>query len=173
MVIEELSAETLREALPELTEILEGCVAEGASIGFLLPMPAGEGEAYWRGLEGAVRQGTRRILVVRREGRIVATGALALGALPNARHRAEVSKLLVHPAARRQGLARALLAALEAMARQMGLRLLVLDTKPGDAGEPLYRATGWIPCGTIPGYVLDDGGRSVSSTLFFYKPLSD
>ncbi|MFB9969575.1 hypothetical protein ACFFMP_05815 [Pseudoroseomonas cervicalis] len=96
MVIEELSADTLRGALPELTEILEGCVAEGpASASWCRCRPARARPigAGWRGAAGghAAHPGGAA------GGRIVATGALALGGLPNARHRAEVSKLLVHP----------------------------------------------------------------------------
>lgn len=169
-MIETLTAEALPAALPELAALLEDCVADGASIGFLHPMPAGEAAAWWRGLEASLRDGSRRVLVLRREGRIVGTGALALAGLPNGRHRAEVSKLMVHPTMRRQGLARALMLALEAAARAESRPLLVLDTKQGDAGEPLYRALGWREAGSIPGYALRSGGGE-DATVFYYKRL--
>ncbi|MFC4168824.1 GNAT family N-acetyltransferase [Teichococcus aestuarii] len=169
-MIEELTADTLPAALPELAALLEACVADGASIGFLHPMPAGEAAAWWRGLEGSLRDGSRRVLVARRAGRIAGTGALALAGLPNGRHRAEVSKLMVHPEMRRQGIARVLMLALEDVARAEERPLLVLDTKAGDAGEPLYRALGWREAGSIPGYALRSGGGA-DATVFYYKTL--
>lgn len=167
-MIEELTADTLPDALPELAALLEACVAAGASIGFLHPMPEGEAAAWWRGLEGSLRDGSRRVLLLRREGRLVGTGALALAGLPNGRHRAEISKLMVHPDARRQGIARALMLALEAVAAAEARPLLVLDTKAGDAGEPLYRSLGWREAGSIPGYALRSGGGE-DATVFYYK----
>ncbi|MCQ4159405.1 GNAT family N-acetyltransferase [Roseomonas sp. GC11] len=170
MVIEELTADTLPTALPELAALLEDCVAAGASIGFLHPMAEGEAAAWWSGLEGSLREGSRRVLVARREGRILGTGALALAGLPNGRHRAEVSKVMVHPGARRQGVARAILSGLYRLALAEGRHLLVLDTRAGDAGEPLYRADGWQEAGTIPGYALASEGGT-DPTVFYYKTL--
>lgn len=58
---------------------------------------------------------------------------------------AEVKRLWVAPAARGQGLARRLMVAVEDAARQMGIRVLRLDTNSAlpEAIE-LYRKTGWI-----------------------------
>lgn len=170
MIIEELTPESLAAALPALSELLRACVADGASIGFLHPMPCREAEAFWQGLEDSLRDGSRRVLVAREEGQLLGTGALVLARLPNGRHRAEVSKLMVHPRARRKGIARALLTMLEALAREEERNLLVLDTKAGDAGEPLYRQAGWTEAGTIPGYALASGGGA-DATVFYYKML--
>lgn len=171
MILEELTAATLPAALPELAALLEACVAAGASIGFLHPMAPGEAAAWWQGLDGALRDGSRRVLLARDEaGRILGTGSLALAGLPNGRHRAEVAKLMVHPAARRQGVARQLLAALDEVALQEGRSLLVLDTRAGDAGEPLYRSLGWVEAGTIPGYALASEGGT-DPTVFYYRAL--
>jgi ribosomal protein S18 acetylase RimI-like enzyme len=90
------------------------------------------------------------------------------GTPPNQPHRAEVAKLLVAPAARRQGVARALMRQAEAVAQAAGRSLLTLDTRAGDAAEPLYRALGWQEAGRIPGYALDAAGVA-HDTLFFWK----
>ncbi|MDJ0387783.1 GNAT family N-acetyltransferase [Roseomonas sp. E05] len=171
-MIEELTAETLPAAVPELAALLRACVGDGASIGFLLPMRAGEAEAFWRGQEAALREGSRRVLVARQGGRILGTGALALAGMPNGRHRAEVSKVMVHPEARRQGIGRAIMLALEGLARDLRRPLLVLDTRSGDAGEALYRSLGWRPAGQVPGYALDNDGSGVSTT-FMYRRLGE
>ncbi|ONG54971.1 hypothetical protein BKE38_09570 [Pseudoroseomonas deserti] len=170
MIIEELTAEGLPAALPQLAALLEACVAAGASIGFLHPMAPGEAADWWRGLEGSLRDGSRRVLLARNGEEIVGTGSLALAGLPNGRHRAEVAKLMVHPEARRQGIARRILGALDGVAREEGRHLLVLDTRAGDSGEPLYRSLGWVEAGSIPGYALASEGPA-DATVFYYRAL--
>ena len=80
-----------------------------------------------------------------------ASGRAYLSGLPTA----EVQKLLVHPAARRRGLARALMLRAQQEAARAGRNLLTLDTRAGDAAENLYRAMGWQEAGRIPGYALN------------------
>ncbi len=87
---------------------------------------------------------------------------------PNQPHRAEVAKLLVHRRARRAGIGRALMAALEARAASAGFTLLTLDTVRGDSGERLYRRAGWTAAGVIPDYALYPDGRPCD-TVVFYK----
>ncbi|MGY4800187.1 N-acetyltransferase family protein [Teichococcus aerofrigidensis] len=169
-MIEELTAGTLPAALPGLAGLLVACVEAGASIGFLPPMRPAEAAAYWEGLAGALATGERRMLLARDgRGAVTGTASLVLAGLPNGRHRAEVAKVMVHPAARRQGVGRALMLRLEALAREEGRDLLVLDTKSGEAAERLYRALGWIAVGEVPGYALEPGGRC--ATTFMYRAL--
>ena len=80
-------------------------------------------------------------------------------------------KLVVHRRARRQGIGRQLMQALEREAEAAGFRLLVLDSKRGDAGERLYRALGWTVVGTIPRFALDTDGTTPHDTVVFYKEL--
>ncbi len=65
-------------------------------------------------------------------------------------HEAELKRMYVVPEARRQGVARALLAALEAAARALGARRLVLETGTRQqAALALYRQSGFVD---IPPY---------------------
>jgi hypothetical protein len=65
------------------------------------------------------------------------------------------------------------MAALEARARALGRTLLTLDTRTGDAAEPLYRGLGYVRVGTIPGYCLAPGDPAVrESTTLYYKTLA-
>ena len=83
---------------------------------------------------------------------------------------AEVTKLMVHSSARRQGLGARLLAEAEDVARERGRWLLVLDTVPGSDAERLYRRHGWIEVGVIPDFArLPDGDPA--PTVVFYKRL--
>ena len=84
------------------------------------------------------------------------------------RHRAEVKKLLVHPAARRRGLARVLLQRAEQEAARTGRTLLTLDAHAGSAADTLYRNEGWTEAGCIPDATQAADG-TFSDTLIFYK----
>ncbi|MFC3125288.1 GNAT family N-acetyltransferase [Pseudoroseomonas globiformis] len=177
ITIEQLSADALPDFLPGLSAMLVACVAQGASIGFLPPLAVEAAEAFWRGLVPGLADGSRRMLVARQQGRLVGTGALLPATLPNGRHRAEISKLMVHPAARRQGIGAALMSALETMAAREGRWLLVLDTLDGDAGQAMYRSLGWQDAGIVPDYALvpqdngAEGATATAATRFMFKRL--
>jgi predicted O-methyltransferase YrrM/GNAT superfamily N-acetyltransferase len=95
-----------------LGEVLHAVVHGGARVSFFVPFSLDEARAFWRDtvLPG-VRARTRRVVIARRGPRIVGTVQLDLAVPPNQRHRAEVTKMLVHPTARRRGIARALMGA--------------------------------------------------------------
>ncbi|MGH2615384.1 MAG: GNAT family N-acetyltransferase, partial [Thermomicrobiales bacterium] len=114
--------------LDDLADLLVACVAEGASLGFHAPVAPETARDWWAGFP---RTGDA-LLVAERNGRIVGTVQLLDAESENGAHRGEVAKLLVHPDWRRQGIARALMAALEAEARAVGKTLLMLDTREGD-----------------------------------------
>ena len=169
--IEELSAEQATTAMEELADVLHACVLEGASVGFILPFEREAALQFWRKLLPSFQAGARRLLVARREGRIVGTVQLLLDMPANGRHRAEIAKMLVHPSARRQGLARALMEAAEALARRHERTLLLLDTVTGNPAETLYRSLGFQVAGVVPGYALSTEG-AMESTTIMYKQLS-
>ena len=62
---------------------------------------------------------------------------------------------MVHPDFRRQGIARALMAEVERLASELERSLITLDTRTGDAAEPLYASMGYRTVGIVPGYCLD------------------
>ncbi len=152
--------------LDDLTALLVSCVAQGASLGFHVPLSASVARNWWAGVprDGVI------LLVAERDGRIVGTVQLQTAESENGAHRGEVAKLLVHPDSRRQGIARALMMALEGEARAAGKSLLVLDTREGDPSNDLYRALGYREAGRIPGWARDAAG-TLSATVFWYKPL--
>lgn len=168
--IDTLSPEAAEAALPGLAALLHACVRDGASIGFVLPFALPEAEAFWRDGLPALRSGARRLLVARQEDRILGSAQVGLAAPPNGRHRAEITKVLVHPDARRRGLGRALMLAAEAVARAEGRSLLILDTRSDDAGEALYRALGYAVTGVVPDYACSPEGVPEACT-FMHKRL--
>jgi GNAT superfamily N-acetyltransferase len=170
-VIEQLTTESFEAALDGLAEVLHASVLEGASVGFVLPFTVAEARRFWEGQRGAVASGDKRVLVAREGGRILGTTTLILGMPPNGRQRGEIAKVLVHPAARRRGIARRLMLAAEALAAAEGKRTLVLDTA-GLEAEQLYLGLGWHVAGIVPNYALSIHGVP-ERTIFMFKELAD
>ena len=160
-------AATLRAPLCAL---LTDCVDNGASIGFLPPLSAPEAENYWMSVAQDLATGRRVLLVVEKDKEILGTAQLELATKPNALHRAEIQKLLVHTSQRGQGLASVLIREIEAVARQHGRTLIFLDTQQGDTAEKLYEKWNYQRAGVIPNYVVDKDGI-FHSTVLFYKSL--
>ena len=171
IAIDELTPATFERALDGLAEGLHASVLEGASVGFVLPFAVAEARRFWEGQRGAVAAGDKRILVAREGDRILGTTTLITGMPPNGRQRGEIAKVLVHPAARRRGVARLLMLRAEAEARRDGRRTLVLDTA-GAAAEQLYLALGWRVAGVVPNYALDIHGVP-ERTIFMFKELTE
>ena len=162
MIIEEL-----RGYEPALAETLAACVAGGASVNFLQPFTTAQAEAWWRAKLAA--PGPRHLLVARVEGVVRGTVLLEPAPQPNQRHRADISKMLVHPGFRRRGLARALLLAAEDRARALGHSLLTLDTEEDSPARRLYAAMGYRLAGVVPGYAMRADGSGLAGAAFFYK----
>jgi ribosomal protein S18 acetylase RimI-like enzyme len=160
--------------LDQLAGLLVHCVEAGASIGFLAPLPIADARAYWRGATADAEAGKRVVLVAREmvTAPIVGSAQLALEARPNGRHRAEIQKVIVHSGQRRRGIARLLMTAIEAAARERGVRLLYLDTSEGPGGaRAFYDTLGYVYAGGIPGYALDPDGTPAKNAIY-YKELS-
>lgn len=168
-----LAARQAEAHLGALAQLLHACVEAGASVNFVNPFTPGEAEAYWRDkVLAPVARGGRDLFAIERAGRILGSVQLDRETPPNGRHRAEVSKLLVHPDARRQGLATLLMDALEARAREQGRTLLTLDTRSGDPAAALYAGRGYLTVGEIPGYCRDPFDRGLDPTTVMYKQLA-
>ena len=153
-----------------LAELLIDAVDSGASVGFLPPLGREEAQAYWRGVAEEMRGGDRVLLAAIDGEGVAGSVQLACESRANGRHRAEACKLFVHRRARRQGLARRLLAALEAAARARGITLLLMDTRQGGEAERLCEALGYTRWGEVPGYARSANGE-LHTTVFFYRRL--
>lgn len=100
------------------------------------------------------------LLVGYRDGRAVCTG----GVKRLSTDACEIKRMYVSPSARRQGVGRALLRALEDAARSLGYRVVRLDTghrQPGS--QALYESEGYQPIANFNGHP--------TATYFGEKPL--
>ena len=164
--VEQIESSTARQLIPSLSLLLQDAVHGGASVGFLAPLSPEDAERYWEKVAREVQEQTRVLLAVRQGDEILGAVQLALATPPNGRHRAEVQKLLVHTAHRRQGIARAFMASLEVAACEAGRTLLVLDTAAAGAAK-LYLSLGYQNVGIIPHYALNTDGQSEATRLFY------
>jgi len=153
--------------IEQLVDLLMDVVDGGASVSFMADLSREAAREWWRRTFASADE-RAVILAARDDHGIVGSAQLHPAWAPNQPHRADVAKLLVHRRARRRGLARALMADLEARAAANGFTLLVLDTCQGTPAEALYRGLGWTEVGVIPHFALTpDGGNC--DTVFFYK----
>jgi ribosomal protein S18 acetylase RimI-like enzyme len=164
---------SLTRDIDMLSDLLRAVVHDGAGVSFIVPFSREDAREFWteRVLPG-VRAATRRVLVARRGDEIVGTVQLDLATPPNQRHRADVLKLLVHPAARRRGIARALMIAVEPLALSDGRTLLTLDTWTGSHAEHLYRSLGYAVIGVVPRYARGSLTPALEPATFMYKELA-
>jgi ribosomal protein S18 acetylase RimI-like enzyme len=156
------------EAVPRLVEILAQTVAAGGSVHFMDPTPMGEAEAYWAKALAGAATGDRVVLGALADGRLEGTVTLYLDTPPNQPFRAEIWKLMVAPSARRQGIARQLMIAAEALAAERGRTLLNLDTATEGGASELYESLGWVRSGMIPDYAYKPQG-GLTGTAIYYK----
>ncbi len=150
----------------QLAGVLIDCVEGGASVSFMHPLSRERAVAFWRRVAQGVAAGERALLVAEDAGGLCGTVQLVLDQPENQPHRAELSKMLVHRRARRQGLGAALMRAVEATARECGKTLLVLDTA-NDEAERLYERLGWTRVGVIPDYALLPHGELCGTTVYY------
>ena len=163
--ITELEPEEYVAAIPELAALLVDAVEGGASVNFLAGVTEPEARAWWTARIPEVADGTTTVLVARSAvdgrpgaGSIVGSTLLVRTRNPNAPHRAEIGKVIVHRSLRRRGLGRALMEAAEARALA------------GTAADALYRSMGWQELGTMPNHAYSAAGV-LSPTTYFWKDL--
>lgn len=168
LVVEALDAAAAASAERSLADILVACVADGAGLGYLAPLPLEAARSFWRRISSDVAMGARLLLVAWKDGRVAGAVQLNLGTPQTQPHRAVVEMLLVRPEFRRAGIGRALIQRAEQAARGIGRSLLTLDTRAGDAAERLFRDLGWVEAGRIPGFARNADG-SLDDQVFYYR----
>ena len=153
-----------------LIDLLLDTVANGASVGFVLPLSREEAGRYWDSLLPSVADGSRLLWTALDGAGLVGSVQLELATKKNGLNRAEVQKLLVHSRAHRGGVGRALMQALEAAALELRRGLLYLDTESRSDAEAFYRALGYTCIGGLPDYACSPQGEWRANAIY-YKTL--
>jgi GNAT superfamily N-acetyltransferase len=166
--IQELRTTPSLELFSELVGLLQDAVDSGASVGFLRPLSTAEARNYWMAALDEVARGERVILLALGGHDLIGCAQLHLTSRANARHRAEVQKLLVHSQWQRRGLGEALLGAIEEVAEHKHRSLLLADAREGGPGERLFLRAGYSKLGAIPRFQRGPDGK-FDSTVILYR----
>jgi ribosomal protein S18 acetylase RimI-like enzyme len=167
--IQKFSAQDIITHQDQLVSLLVDAVNGGASVNFIAPLATEIAVRFWRKAADEVARNERIVLVAWQAEAIAGSVQLVLAQQPNAIHRAEVQKLLVHSRYRRQGIGKALMTAVEYAAREARRSLLVLDTERNSPAERLYAQHGYKQAGIIPDYALNHNGTTYVDTVIFYR----
>jgi GNAT superfamily N-acetyltransferase len=171
LTIRRVAPDDVDACIEPLADVLIDCVDGGASVSFMRPLSRQKALGFWLDVANGVRRGERALLVAETGSKeIVGTVQLVLALPENQPHRAEVAKMLVRRDARRRGVAQRLMAEVDAVAREQGRTVLVLDTVTGGDAERLYQRAGWTRAGDVPDYALMPDG-ALCSTSFYYRHL--
>jgi len=165
------TAADIRDHRAGLIALLQATVVNGAPLGFLHPVSDADADAYWDRVAASIDRRERIVVLAFEGGRLAGAVQLELAANPNARHRASVQKLAVHPELRGRGFGRALMRSIEGEAREAGRTLLVLDTREGGFAERFYEDVGWVRSGRIPDFMRDEAGQP-HAAIVFHKNLA-
>lgn len=153
--------------VPSLVDLLIDGVGSGGALGFLPPVDPDDARSYWLSLAPSLREGTRVLVAAFKHGRLVGCGQLAIPVWPNARHRAELQKLVVSRSMQGQGVGRFIVSALHDVARQRGRTLILLHARPGGVAYHLYETMGYQRVGIVPGYSRGPSGEPIDSVAMY------
>ncbi len=156
-----------REALAAL---LVETVAGNGSVGFMHPLAPDRALAFWDEALAAAARGERVVLCAWADGQLLGSGSLVPVQAPSQPHRAELTKVMVAPAARGAGVGAALVKALEQAAGRLGRRLLTLDASLVEGPAAFYRGLGYHVAGDIPEYAYKPLG-GLGATRVMWKLL--
>lgn len=154
-----------------LIALLLDAVEHGASVGFLADLDVQAADDYFAQVEAALLDGSLLLWVAHERGHVLGSVQLSLCQKPNGLNRAEIQKLLVLSEARRRGIARLLMQAVEQEAATRKRGLLYLDTEAGSDAEQLYRHLGYQCIGGLPDYACGPDGTYRANAIY-YKTLA-
>lgn len=165
-----LGAAAIEAHVDTLSTILADSVDKGAAISFMAPLSYEDAASFWlNDVLPEVAAGRRVMFGAERGDTMVGTVQLLTAMPPNQQHRCEVAKMIVHPSARRLGVGRSLMARAIEHVSELGKTLITLDTRTGDAAEPLYTSAGFQVAGIIPDFAWDPDGQARHATTYMYR----
>jgi len=154
--------------LDDLCEATEAAIVEGGGFGWLKPPPRHILENYWKGM---LLIPDRRLVVGRLDGVICGSAQLSRAPRNNEAQAmaGTLSAAFVAPWARGHGIGRRIVAEIEQLAKELGLRVLNLDLRDTQrAAIGLYESMGYQRWGTHPFYAFVED-RFVPGHYYFKR----
>lgn len=155
--------------LDQLAALLVETVDGGGSVSFMAPLAMEDARAFWRRSLEAAGRGERVVLGAFAGETLASTVTLHLDCPPNQPHRGEIAKMMTAVSHRGHGAASLVLQRAEAIAREAGRTLLVLDTASEGGASGLYERHSWTYAGEIPDYALKPHGGLVGTRLYYKR----
>jgi len=168
------SPESVLAHIDQLSVLLQECVHERHSMGFLAPLSLQEANSYWTDLISPTTKGTVHLFILTTpDPDTTTTTPLIIGTVQLApmlkathRHRAEVNKLIISSNYQRMGLARKVMDYVEDFAREDGKEVLTLTTATASAAREMYLRLGWEEFGVCKKYARWPDGRMADVSFF-------
>jgi ribosomal protein S18 acetylase RimI-like enzyme len=167
--VRQLEPDEARERTGELAALLREAADAGMALGQLAPVDT---ERAFAEMINALEPGKRLLFAAFVDGDLVGTAQLERAAPANARHRAEIQRVVVRGDAQRQGVGRELMRAAEAAAAALGITLLWLTTHDRMPACAFYERLGYERLGVMPAYSRRPSGELWPSA-FYYRLLEE
>ena len=138
----------------QMHRVLAAVLEQGGAVGWVTVPDRAESDRWLAERAAEVAAGRSRVALVSVDGRLAGIGRWSWYASPAVAVNADVRQVMVHPAERGRGLARALVGALVEDAREHGVETLTLDVRGNNhAAMALYEAFGFAVAGRLPDFV--------------------
>jgi len=140
-----------------IVALIDSTVADGGTLGYEKPLDEKQARASVDGLRRQIADGDTYLLMGHENGEPAFMVILTQNRMANCRHRAELSKGVVRPSHRGQGLVRTALRELVRRADELGIEQFVLDVRDGTRAHFLWQHYGFAPFGTLDDYARAGG----------------
>ena len=157
------------EISARLARLHRGALRSGMALGALETVEARALERSYREVVAALDDRERLLLVAEDGEEIVGMAQLAFSRATNADHRAEVQRVAVALEARRGGIGRRLMSAVEVAAREHGVTLLWLTTHDGTDACRFYESVGYTKLGVMPDFSRRPDGTLWPGAFYFRR----
>jgi ribosomal protein S18 acetylase RimI-like enzyme len=158
-----LNAATLPIYQYELASLLIGAIEQGAPMGFEQPLSSQMAENFFHDLRPQINSQLLMLWIARDSHGVVGTVQLKMDNAADQTLSGSVTTLLVHPKARRSGIARKMMRELEETALGLRCDMLSSDLRSGTGAESFYRAQGYRCRSSVV--------QNSRSDVVYYKPL--
>ena len=145
------------EKLAAIVELLDCAADDGGILGHTQPMSLKEAATFQRSLRQALQAGAVHALLGEVSQELVFFCLLTPNPLPNCRHRAELSKGMLHPDYRRQHLMSAVVDAVVEKAESLQIEQLVLDVRENSHAHRVWQGLGFRSYGVLDDYARVNG----------------
>lgn len=139
--------------------LVDTASGDGGTLGYPAPMTEAEAEDFIFSLQRRVASGESHVLVGWVGHRAAFLVVLSTSGMTNCRHRAELSKGVVHPDFRGRHLVERALAEIVAKAESLQVEQLVLDVREGCRAHRLWQLHGFETFGVLEDYARMGGTR--------------